>query len=336
MAELSLVINMQSLVGLCQSKILTILEVNQYSPKLINDLCRVIPMHLLDPILSSLVNRNPKLITDSALLAFLVPNRISLDLRRSIHLRNSTLKQIGYNCRELKCLNLSDCVQLSNAVVRVILIECSSLEELRLERCHRVTDAAFDMQQSPFQVLAGCLSLKAISLKGCPQVSGQIVHTLNSVCRNLKYLNLSQCKQIESVAIQGIFDHHRLKFLNLSFIDDALSDVAFSRLPKNLTHASHISPLLNLNLTNSKITDEALFRMASLASLLEIRLQFCSGLTDDGIVALSKHCRRLRYIDLKSCEITDVSVVAVANSCRELRVLDLSWCTNVSDSGTIL
>lgn len=239
--------NPGTLVGLCQLRVLELLAESNYSSRLINDLCRALPMHLLDPVLAALVDDNPAALTDSALLAFLVPHRVTLNLHKCNAIRNSTLKQIAYNCKDLRALNLSDCLQVCNAVVRVILVECPVLEELRLDRCHRVTDSAFDMSQSPFQVLAGCLSLQAISLKGCPQVSGQIVHTLNSVCRNLRYLNLSQCKQVESAAIQEIFDHSQLRFLNLSFIDE-VSDVLFSRLPKTLVDVSHTSPLENLNL----------------------------------------------------------------------------------------
>ena len=318
-----------SLVSLCQLRLLEIIEQSGHSSRLINDLCRHTPPHLLDAVLGELVARSPQALTDSALLAFLVPSRTRLMLHSCSHLRNSTLKQIGYNCSSMLFLDLSDCTQVCNAVVRVVLVECPLLEELRLERCHRVTDAAFDMLQSPFQVLIGCLSLQAISLKGCPQVSGQIVHTLNGACRHLKYLNLSQCKQIESSKISEIFDHGQLKFLNLSFIDD-MSDAVFSNLPK--TFDGHSSPLLNLNLGNSKITDESMFRMAFLSSLMEIRLQFCSGLTDIGIVALSRHCRLLRLIDLRSCAITDVSVEAIAANSLDIRTLDLSWCGSISDA----
>jgi hypothetical protein len=62
----------------------------------------------------------------------------------------------------------------------------------RLDRCHRITDAAFDSTQCIFEPLVGCLSLEAISLQGCPQLTGGVVRTLNKLCHKLKCLNLSQ------------------------------------------------------------------------------------------------------------------------------------------------
>jgi hypothetical protein len=62
-------------------------------------------------------------------------------------------------------LDLSNCAQVGNSVVRAILQGCPVLESIRLDRCHRITDSAFDVSESPFQFLVGCLSLQAISLQ---------------------------------------------------------------------------------------------------------------------------------------------------------------------------
>lgn len=238
---------------------------------------------------------------------------------------------------------------MSNSVVRSILSGCHQLEDIRLNRCHRITDSAFDFTESPFQFLFGCLSLEAISLQGCPQVTGDIIHTLTKHCRHLNYLNLSQCKNVKSPKIQEIFQHNQLKSLNLAFIDD-ISDEAFLLLPSNisiynnnnnnennnqvvLNNNNSYSPLLKLNLCKSKITDMSIFRMAHLVSLLEIRLQFCTGITDTGILALVRNCPKLTLIDLKSCTVTDESIICIAASCKALKELDLSWCPGFTDLG---
>ena len=73
--------------------------------------------------------------------------------------------------------------------------------------------------------------------------------------------------------------------------------------------------------------------MSFLGQLREIGLQWCAGITDDGVVALSSLCPKLQVIDLKSCSISDVSVRAVSKNCTDLRHLDLSWCMGISDAG---
>lgn len=61
--------------------------------------------------------------------------------------------------------------QVNNAIVRCVLQGCSALRQLYLDGCRHVTDAGFHLQQSPFYVLHGAVSLETISVQGCPQVS---------------------------------------------------------------------------------------------------------------------------------------------------------------------
>jgi bacterioferritin-associated ferredoxin len=341
--------NIPTLTSLCQQKLLDFLELKDFHPKLINDLCKKLPSSLLEFILGTLLERQA--ITDVALNLFLVPDRTKLMMRGAVSIRNATLKQIGLNCPNLRQLNLSDCVQVSNSVVRAILQGCPLLNDLFLDRCHRVTDAAFDVSQSPFEPLVGCLSLESISMQGCPQVTGSAVVTLNKQCKRLKFLNLSQCKHIESPAIQELFEHHDLVSLNLSFVD-GVCDEAFKSFPMldsysvrqysprgmigidgGMGSRSPRSTLRQLDLGKSSITDLSIFRMAFLGELTEIKLQFCNGITDAGIEALSRYCPLLRLIDLKSCSITDASLQAIAANCRDLDSLDVSWCAGITDEG---
>ena len=223
----------------------------QYHAKKINDLCKCLPGHLLEPILASLLEQNR--ITDVALSMFLVPERLHLTMNGIVQIKNSTFKQIGYNSPNLVSLNLSDCVQLSNSVVRAILQGCPSLAKMRLDRCRCITDAAFDINQSPFQSLLGCLSLKSLSMQGCPSLTGQIVDSLNKLCVRLKYLNLSQCKHIERPAVQQIFEHGSILSLNLSFVDE-VTDAVFCEPPSVFTVAEEIHQMTQLLLYGTSPT----------------------------------------------------------------------------------
>lgn len=203
-------------------------------------------------------------------------------------------------------------------------------------------------------------------------MTGQVVSTLNKICHNLTHLNLSQCKQVQSPAIQTIFDHCRLKTLNLGFID-AVDDEVFLLLPcttnrsayytPSVFHclttmdaasnslstalASHqsafqpthpvngLSPLESLNLCKSKVTDKSMFRTSALRSLKEISLQWCVGISDQGIDALTTNCPSLTSMDLRSCQITDESIGFIARKCTQLTALDISWCNGITDSGIL-
>lgn len=503
----------------------------QFHARKINDLCKRLPGHLLEPILASLLDQNH--ITDVALSMFLVPERLHLNMNGIVQIKNSTFKQIGYSCPNLVrlrllprwvvvddfcmlsifplvslligslssppllrsyafishpslssphlltspppnlltpipplpyiplpfcptkqiSLNLSDCVQLSNSVVRAILQGCPFLSDLNLDRCRRITDAAFDVHQSPFQTLVACLSLESLSMQGCPSVTGQIVDSLNKLCGRLTHLNLSQCKHVERPAVQQIFEHCGLVSLNLSFIDE-VSDAVFCEPQNVFTVAEEIrylhdqsrcdekgsgggdgsglsgvdsgsglsggdggsglsgvdrgssggsgsggdsssdssgssvsgrlesgdgewenaivrsasfsggdsgttvsggdsgtvssggdsgsasypkrnrrSPLRALHLSKSSITDRSIPYMSFLAELTEIHLQWCSGVTDDGVRALVVACPLLTTIDLMSCSITNPAVHAIAKGFHDLKHLDVSWCSGITDAG---
>lgn len=302
----------------------------------------------MEPIFEALLDRG--LITEVSLLSFLVPSRYYLKLRNALNVRNSVFKQIGYNCPNLTHLDLSNCSQVSNSVVRAILQGCGKLEDMLLNNCSKVTDSAFHISESPFEQLVGYLSLESLSLQGCPQITGEIVPTLNKNCKQLKYLNLSQCKNVNSPAIQELFWHKQLRTLNLAFIDN-VSDEAFCLLPfmqagakgssspsadatgKCSKSSSLESNIQKLNLGKSNITDVSMAKISNLSALLEINLQWCPFITDAGISTLAAHCLHLRIIDLKSCLITDESLDAIATQSKELKVLDLSWCVGLTNGG---
>lgn len=162
------------------------------------------------------------------------------------------------------------------------------------------------------------------------------------------FLRLSQCKNVKSPKIQHIFEHSQLRNLNLGFIED-ISDEAFLLLPSgggagNCGNATSLarqallygsSPLQTLNLCKSKITDSGVFKLSCLIALLEIRLQWCTGITDAGIRSLVRNCPKLRLLDLKSCAVTDSGLLSISELCTELRELDLSWCAGFSEEGLL-
>lgn len=88
-----------SLKRLCQDQILLILEQNNYHGRLVKELCRNCPDHLLEPVLERLLEE--RTITDVAFLAYLTPSRTRIKVQNVVHIRNSLFKLIGMNCPNL-------------------------------------------------------------------------------------------------------------------------------------------------------------------------------------------------------------------------------------------
>lgn len=88
-----------SLQSICQAQIIKVLEQRDFDARLINDLCKYVPEILLEPIFNVILEKG--VITDTALMAFLVPTRLTLRIHSARSIRNNTFKQIGFNCPNL-------------------------------------------------------------------------------------------------------------------------------------------------------------------------------------------------------------------------------------------
>ena len=332
-----------SLVTLCQQQLISLLESNSYNSRMVKDFCKYIPEELLEPIFEKLIES--KKINDMILMIYLSPNRLKLSMNNLTTIRNSIFKLIGFHCPNLRYLDLSDCSQVSNSVIRTILTGCPFLETIKLDRCNRITDAAFDFTSIPFTCFVGCLSLECISLQGCPQITGEVIPTLNKNCRKLIYLNVSQCKHIRTTDLQLIFQHQCLKILNLSFIDN-VTDETFQVLPIRSPSPGLLNqnspapepfqplPLQILNLCKCRITDVAFNYFMSLSQLVELRLPWCTGVTDQGVITLLQFCQQLQILDLTSCTVTNRSLAHLGKLCvTSLMELDLSWCMEITNDG---
>lgn len=330
---------MKTLTQLCMESILDSVDLRTFSTQYLHLLCRHLPAHICDPILARL--REQGILTDNILLEFLNPARSALVVPGASLIRNSIWKQLGYHCPRLLYLDLSGCAQVGNGTIRSILQSCLQLTGLRLDGCHRISDGAFDMYESPFQALEGCQSLEMVSLQGCNQITGKLAENLNKNCRSLTFLNLSQCKKVQSPAIKELFNHSVMRELDLSYIDAVCDDVFF-HMPQLLdasgavasTSASaYSSTIENLSMRKAMITDATLRRMCFFKLLKEIHLEWCAWISDDGVAGLARGCPLLQAIDLKSCPITDRALGCIADYCKQLKRLNVSWCLNVTDGG---
>ena len=123
-------------------------------------------------------------------------------------------------------------------------------------------------------------------------------------CRNLKWINLSNCWDITD---QGL--------IYLSQGCSSLSNI-------NLTHCH-------------RITDQGLLYLSQgCPSLSNINLWNCKDITDQGLLSLSQGCPSLSSIKLNGCEnITDQGLKYLSQGCSSLSNINLTCCDNITDQG---
>lgn len=94
--------------------------------------------------------------------------------------------------------------------------------------------------------------------------------------------------------------------------------------------------LSKINLQTTAVTDKQLAQIGiGCPNLTSIDLSGCAAITDEGILALVKGCKKLETINLQGTSIKDKGVMAIADNCPELTSLNLHEC-KVEDRAIIL
>ena len=153
-------------------------------------------------------------------------------------------------------------------------------------------------------------NLVALNLHGTNITDKSIVALANSAnCRYLKELNLQSC---------------------LGITDEGMLAVASSK---------SVSNLVALNLHGTNITDKSIVALANSANcryLKELNLQSCSGITDEGMLAVasSKSLSNVVALNLYGTNVTKACPV-ILSECINLKNIDLSWCQCFTDAGVL-
>ncbi len=226
--------DLSSLVTLCIETIID--SWDQYSEKYLPAVYRL-PSHYLQEILTRLIMLQK--LSDSTLPVLFSSKAEILHLSNLHCVRNSVLRSIGLRCSDLTYLNLAGCTQVKNSTVRGILQGCSSLRQLYLDGCHRVSDAAFNIQHSPFVLMAGCTSLETLSLQSCPQVTQRLLDSLQKLCRCLRELNIAHCKRLTPWGMAAVGACEKLESLNVSALP-AICDSTFEVFPSEASMSTEM------------------------------------------------------------------------------------------------
>ncbi|MQM10066.1 hypothetical protein Taro_042955 [Colocasia esculenta] len=190
-----------------------------------------------------------------------------------------------------------DGFHVSSTVLGTIGLHCKDLVEIGLGKCNGVTDEGI------LALLSGCIRLRTIDLTCCHLITDIALYAIAKTCSTtLTCLRLESCTSI--------------------------TEKGLNRIGTFCVH------LVEIDLTDCGIDDEALRCLSKCCNLVELKLGLCSGITDKGLAHIGSNCEKLQELDLYRCaEITDNGLAAIASGCKKLKKMNVCYCSRITDLG---
>ncbi|KAJ6793165.1 EIN3-binding F-box protein 1-like [Iris pallida] len=230
------------------------------------------------------------------------PGLKQLCLRRCSYLSDVGLKAFAEGAEELENLQVEECHRITLVgVLASLLARKEKIKTLSVVKCFGVRDDDKCLpQQRPVPV---CVSLRSLTIRDCPGLTGSGLAVVGKMCRNLVKLDLS--------GLVGITDAGLLPFVESS--DAGMTKVS-------------LRGCLN-------ITDAAISALASIhgSTLLELHLGGCGKLTDRSLLAVADGCCKLVELDVTGSAVTDYGVALLASARQlTLQLLSLGGCAKLT------
>ncbi|XP_050113077.1 F-box/LRR-repeat protein 3-like isoform X4 [Malus sylvestris] len=256
----------------------------------------------------------------------------SINLSRSRHFTATGLRRLAENCSFLVEIDLSNGTELTDVAAEAVA-EAKNLERLMLARCKLITDIGIGC------VAVGCRKLRLLCLRWCIRITDLGVGFIAVKCKELRSLdlsclptlNLSKCQNISHVGLSSLTNGaEHLKQLVLAYGPAVTTDLGKCLL--------NYSRLKSIRLDGCLVTCSATKAIGSwCASLTELSLSKCSGVTDECVSFLVQSHRELLKLDITCCtKITYASIDCITRSCTSLTSLRMESCSLVSEDAFLL
>ena len=221
-----------------------------------------------------------------------------LDLN-STNITIEDLEFITKNFPKLEHLNLGHCCQIIDEIEK--LASLTSLQHLNLEWCE-ITD-------NEIEKLVSLTSLQYLNLEWCLQITYNGIKKIADSFTNLKHLDFSYCPEITDFGIEKLVPLTSLQHLNLTCCSQ-ITDTGIEKIAASLTNLQY------LNLSGcSQITDAGIEEIgASLTKLQYLEIEECVLITNAGIEKLAP-LANLQHLFLNfSSKITDAGIALIKRS----------------------
>ncbi|XP_078152740.1 uncharacterized protein LOC144547926 [Carex rostrata] len=214
-----------------------------------------------------------RLVTDSLLRTLSNCSKLEeLGLASCPKITDSGLCHLSEGARRIKTIDLSKCTIVSDlGIGKIISSSGESLLSIKLLDCFNVTDV------TAFAVAKSCPNLEILVLGGCCDITDQSLNAIVYSCgKNLRSLRLDGCEKLTDLSLKSVISNCE----NLVALDIGSCD---------------------------KVTDETFWTLTEnqFDSKLRVMKATHVGFTESGVRIISKFCKDMEYVDLRSC--SDVS-----------------------------
>lgn len=163
-------------------------------------------------------------------------------------------------------------------------------------------------------------------------VNSNVVENISKRCNEfLKTVRLENCKFVKDESIKQLcLNCKNIESLNLKQCT-RLTDESYAQI------GTHLSKLVNLSLESCQISDEGLMAISKGCPKLEfIDISWCTNLTSNSIKTLAESCSELKYFLSRGLVGMNDSVLKkLTKNCTNLKHLCLNSCSNLTDEGII-
>eukprot|EP00899_Mesostigma_viride_P025261 jgi/Mesvir1/591/Mv02032-RA.1 len=284
---------------------------------------------------------------------------------------DASVSALAARCSALRHLHFGD-VARSDACVTAFAASCPLLEELRIFISDRVTDAsvlavAHNCPQLHTLYLSGCRGTVTDAglvelVRRCPRLcklklskiyaGNRTFLAIAQHCPGLRSLDMSGHPfRVRDEVVPTPYERMRLReWEDVCVKDDGLAAVLQNCLQLEVLNLVGWDRLTDAGITMvgdscrrlrkldvselcGGFTDQGLAAMApNLGALEVLRASSCDAVTDVSLVALARHCPRLKDADVSFCEVGDEGITALVRHCALVK-LRAAGCTRVSDVG---
>ncbi|GAB4860225.1 hypothetical protein Ancab_011704 [Ancistrocladus abbreviatus] len=230
---------------------------------------------------------------------------------------------IAVGCKKLKMISLKWCLRITNLGVGLIAMKCKELRSLDL--------SFLPISEKCLPPILQLEHLEDLILMGCLGIDDDGLATLKEGCKSMRTLDLSNCQNISHLGLSNLTRGAGFLYqITLPYDFAVTVDVA-----KCLQSFMHLQCL---KLDGCLVTCSAMMAIGNwCASLKELSLSKCSGVTDEGISSVMKKHTELTKLNITCCrKITGVSIDCITSLCISLTSLKMESCDLVSKEAFVL